>query len=72
MLSKPLIITALVFQVVGMVWDFIFHVQNGGLNTFFEAPHWPIFVGVILLLVAVLQSRVPKEVDSNKDKKFLP
>ncbi|MBI2607429.1 MAG: hypothetical protein HYW51_01235 [Candidatus Doudnabacteria bacterium] len=56
MLSKPLVFTALLFQIIGLVWDLVVHFQAGRLSEFFEAPHWPIFLGFVLLLVAVLQS----------------
>ncbi|MBI4363414.1 MAG: hypothetical protein HY545_01035 [Candidatus Doudnabacteria bacterium] len=60
-MSKPLINTALAFQIVGIVWDFFYHVNNGGLQDFFAAAHWPIFLGFVLLIVAVLQSRQGKK-----------
>lgn len=71
-MSKPLIYSALVFQAIGLVWDFVSHLQSGGVSVFFETPHWPIFLGFILLLVAVLQSLPKKKENPNKDNKFLP
>ena len=57
MLSKPLIYIGIAFQVVGIVWDFVYHVTDeGGLGDFLAAAHWPIFLGFVLILVAVLQS----------------
>ncbi|MBI4049437.1 MAG: hypothetical protein HY395_01300 [Candidatus Doudnabacteria bacterium] len=56
MLSRPLVYTALSFQIIGLVWDLILHWQEKALGEFFDAPHWPIFVGFILLLITVLQA----------------
>lgn len=64
MLSKGLILTALVFQIIGIIWDFVYHMQKGGMGEFFAAAHWPIFLGLALLLVAVIQS-FPKKKDKN-------
>lgn len=75
MLSKSLVITALVFQVIGLVWDFVYHIQTDTINIFFEQAHWPIFIGFILLLVAVLQALPKKKITDqspNKDNQFLP
>ena len=73
MLSKPLVIAALVFQIIGIVWDFYFHSTNGGLDEFFAQAHWPIFLGFVLLLVAVVQSfPKKKEENPNKDNPHLP
>jgi hypothetical protein len=67
MLSKPLVFTALVFQAIGIVWDFVFHSQRGELGDFFAQQHWPIFLGFVLLIVAVAQAW-PKK----KEKTILP
>jgi len=74
MLSKNLVIAGVVFQIAGIIWDFIFHVRTGGVGEFFETAHWPIFLGFVLILVAVLQSfpRKPKEPEPNKNNPFLP
>jgi hypothetical protein len=56
MLSKPLVITALIFQIIGVVWGLIVGFQNETLDEFFAAPMWPIYLGFVLLIVAVLQS----------------
>lgn len=56
MLSKALIIIALIFQIIGLIWGFIVHWQTSTLNDFFAAPQWPIFLGFVLLTVAVTQS----------------
>lgn len=55
-MSRSLIYTALAFQIIGLIWDFVFHIQAKTVNVFFETAHWPIFLGFVLLLVAVLQS----------------
>lgn len=60
-MSKPLITAALIFQIIGIVWDFFYHVNTGGIGEFFAAAHWPIFLGFALLLVAVIQSFSKKQ-----------
>jgi uncharacterized membrane protein len=75
MLSKPLVITALIFQIIGIIWDAYYHFTDpGGIGEFFAAAHWPIFLGFVLLLVAVFQSfpKKKKPEDVNKDNKYLP
>jgi hypothetical protein len=67
MLSKPLVFTALLFQIAGIVWDFVFHFQQGDLGNFFAQQHWPIFLGFVLLLVAVIQS-FQKKISEPKEK----
>ncbi|OGE80699.1 MAG: hypothetical protein A3H72_02180 [Candidatus Doudnabacteria bacterium RIFCSPLOWO2_02_FULL_48_8] len=72
MLSKPLIYTVLVFQIIGLVWDAFYHFTDpGGIGEFFAAAHWPVFLGFVILLIAVLQS-FPKKKEPNEDNKFLP
>ena len=71
-MSKSLVYTALGFQIVGVIWDFVYHIQTKSVNVFFETPHWPIFLGFVLLLVAVLQSWPKKKEDPKKDSQFLP
>jgi hypothetical protein len=72
MLSKPLVYSALSFQIIGLIWDSYYHfTAAGGLGEFFAAAHWPIFLGFVLLLVAVLQS-FPKKKEPNKDNPQLP
>ncbi|MDP4001332.1 MAG: hypothetical protein Q8P83_03765 [bacterium] len=63
MLSKPLVFTALLFQVIGVVWGLVAGFQAETLNQFFAAPNWPIFLGFVLLIVAVLQSKNSGKVD---------
>jgi uncharacterized membrane protein len=56
MLSKPLIIVGLIFQIIGFVWGLINGFQNKSLGQFFSAPNWPIFLGIVILIIAVAQA----------------
>lgn len=67
MISKPLVLTALAFQIIGMIWDAIYHFTDpDGIGEFFGAAHWPLFLGFVLLLVAVIQSYPRKPKPENK------
>lgn len=73
MLSKPLVISALVFQIIGLVWDGYYHFTNTrGIGEFFAAAHWPIFLGFALLVVAVLQSFPKKQKPEVKPEQNTP
>lgn len=62
MISKPLVYTAVSFQIIGLVWDALYHFTDPrGLGEFFAAAHWPLFLGFVVLLIAVLQSFPKKE-----------
>lgn len=76
-MNRFLVVLALLFEVVAVAWGFVFHLQAHTLNQFFEQPQWPMFIGIILLLVAVfnglLRPRVKKpEVIEYHDKDHLP
>jgi hypothetical protein len=67
MLSKPLIITALLFQIAGVVWGLVLAFQSKTLDLFFSAEKWPIYVGFVLLLVAILQSKSMKKLRAERE-----
>jgi hypothetical protein len=73
-MSKPLVIIASAFQVIGIVWGIIDAFQNNTLKSFFAGPNWPIYLGFVLLLVAVIQSfaKDKKPESLSKDNQFLP
>jgi len=68
MLSKPLVTAALIFQIIGLIWDLYHHLtDSGGIGEFFAAAHWPIFLGFVVLLIAVAQAyQKPKEPNQDK------
>jgi hypothetical protein len=76
MLSKNLVISGVIFQIIGIAWDAYYHFTDpGGIGEFLAAAHWPIFLGFALVLVAVLQSFPKKEKkpeEPNKNNPFLP
>lgn len=56
-LSKPLVITGVVFQLIGIVWGLVVNWQSNTLESFFGQTNWPIFLGFVVMLIAVLQAR---------------
>ncbi|MGE5393029.1 MAG: hypothetical protein ACM3NH_04780 [Candidatus Saccharibacteria bacterium] len=60
-LSKPLIITGLLFQLIGIVWSFVAGWQSSTLKSFFGETNWPVYLGFILMLVAVIQAWPKKD-----------
>lgn len=61
-MSKLIVLVAVIFQVIGVVWNLVYGFQNKTLGRFFDAPNWPIFLGLALLIVVIAQGYSKKDV----------
>jgi hypothetical protein len=61
-MSKSIVLIAVIFQIIGVVWNLVYGFQNKTLGRFFDAPNWPIFLGLALLIVVVAQAYNKKEI----------
>jgi uncharacterized membrane protein len=81
-MNRILVYLALAFDTIGIVWGIIVNFQNHTLGQFFGQTQWPIFIGFILLIIAVFnglfhfdkfdKSEKHETSDPNKNNPFLP